>query len=85
MDYNKNPLTEKEIEALIGSDDYRLFLNSRNELYRKKDMKSKPPSKKEAIRMMAREHNLIRRPILKKGSKKVIGFDEAALKSLLGV
>lgn len=85
MDYNKNPLTEKEIEALIGSDDYRLFLNSRNELYRKKDMKSKPPSKKEAIRMMAREPNLIRRPILKKGSKKVIGFDEAALKSLLGV
>jgi len=46
-------------------------------------MKEKPPSKEEAIRLILKEPNLLKRPVVVKGKKKVLGFDEAALKSLL--
>lgn len=85
VDYNKQPLSASDIEDLIGTDDHIPFLNTRNALYRDQDMKSNPPSRKEAIKLMAQEPNLIRRPILKKGRKKVVGFDETSFRSLLGV
>ncbi len=75
MDLSRG-LTEAEIEKLIGSRDYKLFLNPRNELYRDRNMKEHPPSRVEAIRLMAANPNLIRRPILLKGSSIILGFDE---------
>ena len=75
VDLNRG-LTAKELEALIGDRDYKLFLNSRNELYRERNMKEKPPSRGEAIRLMSKNPNLIRRPILVSGGKIVLGFDE---------
>jgi arsenate reductase-like glutaredoxin family protein len=39
-------------------------------------MKENPPSRGEAIRMMAREPNLIRRPVVVAGGRVVVGFDE---------
>jgi arsenate reductase-like glutaredoxin family protein len=76
-------LTEAELEALIGRRDYKEFLNPRNELYRARNMKENPPSRAEAIQLMAREPNLIRRPIVMRGSHMVLGFDEEAYKKLL--
>ena len=78
-------MTESEIDALIGTRDYKLFLNTRNDLYRERNMKEKPPSRAEAIRLMAAHPNLIRRPILVKGSKIVLGFDEEQFKSVSGL
>ena len=78
-------MTESEIDALIGTRDYKLFLNTRNELYRERNMKEKPPSRAEAIRLMAAHPNLIRRPILVKGSKIVLGFEEEQFKSVSGL
>lgn len=76
-------LTEAELETLIGQRDYKEFLNPRNELYRTQNMKEHPPSRAEAIRLMAKEPNLIRRPLLIRGSEMVMGFDEEAYKKLL--
>lgn len=76
-------LTEAELEALIGQRDYKEFLNPRNELYRAQNMKEHPPSRAEAIQLMAKEPNLIRRPIVMRGSQMVLGFDEEAYKKLL--
>jgi len=81
-DLGKDRLTAPELEALIGDRDHRGFLNTRNELYRKHKMGKNPPSRSEAIRMMAREPNLIRRPVAISGRSMVVGFDEPALKSL---
>ena len=67
---------------LIGDRDHRAFLNTRNELYRKHKMGKNPPSRSEAIRMMALEPNLIRRPVVISGRKIVLGFDHAALEAL---
>lgn len=82
-DLTAERLTDVELDALIGQRDYKEFLNPRNELYRTRDMKDHPPSRAEAIHLMAQEPNLIRRPIVICGSQMVLGFDEEAYKNLL--
>ena len=81
-DLNKDRLTADELEKLIGDRDHRDFLNTRNELYRRKNMKENPPSRAEAIRMMAKEPNLIRRPVILAGGRVVLGFDEEGIARL---
>jgi arsenate reductase-like glutaredoxin family protein len=78
-------LSEAEIDKLIGSRDYKLFLNTRNELYRERGMKQNPPSRAEAIKLMAAHPNLIRRPILIQGSKIALGFDEDEFRAVSGL
>jgi arsenate reductase-like glutaredoxin family protein len=60
---------------LIGKRDYRDFLNTRNELYRERDMKNSPPSRAEALKLMSETPNLIKRPILVDGDRIVLGSD----------
>lgn len=79
---DKERLTAQELDALIGERDYREFLNSRNELYRKRDMKDRPPSRAEALKLMAAEPNLIRRPVVIAGKRIILGYDEPKLKAL---
>jgi len=74
IDLNRG-LTPAELNALMGDRDYKLFLNTRNELYRERKMKQTPPSREEAIALMAKHPNLIKRPILVKGRKMLLGFD----------
>jgi len=82
-DLDKERLNEAELEELIGSRDYKEFLNSRNELYRQQNMKEHAPSRAEAIKLMAKEPNLIRRPIVIHGAQMILGFDEEAYRKLL--
>ena len=82
-DLDKQRLTEAELEELIGNRDYREFLNTRNELYRTRNMKDHPPSRAEAIQLMVKEPNLIRRPVVIRGSQIVLGFDEEAYRKLM--
>lgn len=81
-DLGKDRLAAEELDRLIGARDYTLFLNPRNELYRARKMKNKPPTRAEALQLMAREPNLIRRPVVIRGGRIVLGFDEEALKRL---
>jgi arsenate reductase-like glutaredoxin family protein len=65
-----------ELDKLIGKRDYLSFLNPRNELYRERGMREKPPSRAEALKLMAANPNLIKRPILVKGRSMLLGFEE---------
>lgn len=82
-EYGKSPLTEKELKEIIGEEPIEKFLNTRTPLYREKNMKQKPPSKEEAIKLMLKDANLLRRPVIIKGKKKLTGFNEAEVKELL--
>ena len=82
-DLDKERLSEAELEELIGGRDYKEFLNTRNELYRSRKMKEHPPSRAEAIKLMAKEPNLIRRPVVLRGSEVVLGFDEVAYRKFV--
>jgi arsenate reductase len=81
-DLDKQPLSESELDKLIGNRDYKLFLNTRNDLYRERKMAEKPPARADAIKLMSKTPNLIRRPLLVAGSQMIIGFDEAAYRIL---
>ena len=82
-DLEKERLTEAELDELIGERDHREFLNTRNELYRARKMKEHPPSRAEAIKLMAKEPNLIRRPVVLQGSQMILGLDEESYRKLL--
>ena len=81
-DLDKQSLAESELDQLIGKRDYREFLNPRNELYRKRQMAKRPPTRAEALKLMAKHPNLIRRPLLLRGSQIIIGFDGTAYRNL---
>jgi len=78
-DLTKDRLSAAELERLIGTRDHTEFLNPRNELFRKRKMKKHPPTRRKAIEMMAREPNLIRRPVVVAGGRVVVGFDKEGM------
>ncbi|MBN2492094.1 MAG: hypothetical protein JXQ29_14705 [Planctomycetes bacterium] len=81
-DLIREPLNRNELTDLIGSTDVREFLNPASTLFRQRRMSTFPPTKAEAIRLMMEDPNLIRRPIVIKGKRKVFGFEESVLKEL---
>ena len=81
-DLGKDRMSVAELDQLIGKRDHRKFLNTRNELYRTRKMGENPPSRDEALKLMAAEPNLIRRPVVLRGSDIVLGYDEDALSQL---
>jgi len=82
-DLDKERLSEADLDKLIGARDHKDFLNPRNEVYRARGMKDNPPSRAEAIKLMAKEPNLVRRPVVIKGTQVLLGYDEDAYKKLL--
>ncbi|MBI3895018.1 MAG: hypothetical protein HY313_03715 [Acidobacteria bacterium] len=82
-DLTREPLNVAELDRLIGDGPYLEFLNPRNELYRTRKMKENPPSRREAIQLMAQNPNLIRRPIIRRAQQQVLGFDPEKLAALL--
>jgi len=82
-DLDTQPLSEKELQNLIGTRDYAPFLNSRNELYHERNMAEKTPSREEAICLMSKNPNLIKRPIAVRGEEMVLGFDVTAYMKLV--
>lgn len=81
-DLAKAPFAESELEALIGQGNHLTFLNPRNEVYRRRGFKDRPPSRAEAIALLAREPNLLRRPLLVRGGEILFGFDPAAYRKM---
>jgi arsenate reductase-like glutaredoxin family protein len=75
---SKRPLSEAELRALVGDREIGPFLNERNDLFRERGMKQNPPSKEEALRLIAEHPNLLKRPLLVSGDTILYGFDEHA-------
>ena len=81
-DLDKQSLSESELDQLIGKRDYKEFLNPRNEFFRARQMAKHPPTRAEALKLMAKHPNLIRRPLLIGGSQIIIGFNDPAYRNL---
>jgi Spx/MgsR family transcriptional regulator len=81
-DLGKDRMSVEELDKLIGKRDHRVFLNTRNELYRTRKLGENPPSRDEALKMMAEEPSLIRRPVVLRGAEIVLGYDEEGLKRI---
>lgn len=71
-DINRNPPTREFLEQHIDKENFLAFVSTRSPVFKTRPL---PRSRKEAIDMMMAQPNLIRRPILVRGSKVVFGFD----------
>lgn len=61
---------------------YLLFLNQKNARFRARKMKEKPPSRGEAIPLMAANPNLIGRPAIVPAGQVIVGLDAKAIARL---
>jgi arsenate reductase-like glutaredoxin family protein len=73
IDINKEPPSREFLEKHIDPDRFLDFVSTRSPVFKERPL---PTSKKAAIAMMMENPNLIRRPIVIKGSKVIFGFDK---------
>jgi arsenate reductase-like glutaredoxin family protein len=74
-DINRDPPDRAFLEKHIDEDRFLDFVSMRSPVFKQRPL---PKSKKEAIDLMMKQPNLIRRPILVRGSKVTFGFDKEA-------
>ena len=84
-DYAKQPLSEAELKALFEDAglDPRDFLNPRSPTYKQMGLVNKKLTASDTIKLMARDVNLIKRPILIVGKNVVAGFDRDQMRAAL--
>jgi arsenate reductase (glutaredoxin) len=82
-DYAKQPLSAAELRVLFAGRDPRDFLNSKSPVFKAMGLKDKKLTAAAALALMAKEPNLIKRPLTVAGSEIVAGFDRERLRVLL--
>ncbi|HET7694916.1 MAG TPA: ArsC/Spx/MgsR family protein [Vicinamibacterales bacterium] len=75
MDINKNPPSRAFLEQHVDAQRFLDFVSTRSPVFKARPL---PASKKEAIDLMMENPNLIKRPILVRGSRATFGFDKTA-------
>ena len=73
LDINREPPTREFLEKHIDPERFLDFVSTRSPVFKERPL---PTSKREAIALMMENPNLIRRPIMIKGSKVIFGFDK---------
>ena len=75
VDINKTPPSRAFLETHIDPARFLDFVSTRSPVFKERPL---PRSKKEAIDLMMENPNLIKRPILVRGSRVTFGFDKKA-------
>ena len=75
LDINREPPSREFLEKHIDPDRFLDFVSTRSPVFKEQPL---PKSKTEAIALMMENPNLIRRPIMVKGSTVIFGFDKDA-------
>ena len=81
LDINNNPPDRAFLERHIDGTRFLDFVSTRSPVFKQRPL---PKTKKEAIDLMLQQPNLIRRPILVRGSKAIFGFDRKEYEKLAG-
>jgi len=82
-DIGKDPLSEDEIDRLVGTLSIIHFINPLSKAYAKNGWDQKAPERREAIEAMAKDYTLIRRPIIKAARLVTIGADKQRIGEML--
>jgi arsenate reductase len=78
-DINKEPPSREFLEQHVDAKRFLDFVSTRSPVWKQRPL---PKSKREAIDLMLENPNLIRRPILIRGSKVTFGFDKEQYRNL---
>ena len=79
IDINRNPPPREFLEKYVDAAHFLDYVSKRSPVFKTRAL---PTSKQEAIDLMLAQPNLIRRPVLVKGSKVTFGYDKAAYEKL---
>ena len=82
-DYAKTALTAAELKELFAGRDPRDFLNPRSPAFKAMGLAGKSLTPEQAIALMVKEPNLIKRPIVIAGKEMIAGFDPDRLRAAL--
>jgi len=84
-DYAKHPLSEPELQSLFDEAglDPRDFLNPKSPAYKQMGLGDRKLTASEAVKLMARDLNLIKRPLVIAGKTFITGFDRDRLRAAL--
>lgn len=83
VNYAKTGLDEKTVRAIVGAaGSVAAVLNTRHAVAKEKRWGDAPPDADTFAKAVAKEPNLLRRPILMIGKKLIVGFDKAAYAKL---
>jgi arsenate reductase (glutaredoxin) len=82
-DYAKVPLNAAELKALFAGRDPRDFLNTRSPAFKAMGLAGKSLTPAQVLVLMAKEPNLIKRPIVVAGKEMIAGFDHERLRAAL--
>ena len=74
-DLAKEPPSRALLEEVIDESRLDDFLNKRSPAYKQRNLGARKLTKKQAIDLMMKEPNLIRRPLVIAKGKAVFGFD----------
>jgi arsenate reductase-like glutaredoxin family protein len=72
-DINKDPPDRAFLERHVDETRFLDFVSTRSPVFKQRPL---PRSKREAIDLMLSQPNLIRRPVLVRGSRAIFGFDK---------
>lgn len=82
-DYAKAPLSAAELKDLFAGRDPRDFPNQRSPAFKAMGLAGKSLTPDQALALMAKEPNLIKRPIVVAGKEMIAGFDRERLRAAL--
>ena len=78
-DINKTPPEREFLEKHVDKVRFLDYVSTRSPVFKQRAL---PRSKQEAIDLMVQQPNLIRRPVLIRGSQVIFGFDKDAYAKL---
>jgi arsenate reductase-like glutaredoxin family protein len=83
-DYAKEPLMRAELVDLFRGRDPRDFINPKSPAFKSLELKGKSLTEAQAISLIAKEPNLLKRPLTIVGRKLIGGFDREELRKAFG-
>ena len=84
-DISKNPLSEAELSGLIGNLPIKHFLNAMSDSYTKYHLDKHLPDRDQLIKLLAQDHTLLRRPIVKSSRLVTVGCDKRKISEMLQI
>jgi arsenate reductase-like glutaredoxin family protein len=82
-DYGKEPLGLAELKELFKGVDPRDYMNPNSPAFKTLGLKGKALNADQALKLMAQEPNLIKRPLLIAGKTIIAGFDRDRMRAAL--
>jgi arsenate reductase-like glutaredoxin family protein len=81
-DYAKQRLSLDELRALFAGADPRDYVNPKSPTFKAMGLRGKTLTPESALKLMAEEPNLLKRPLTIAGRKMVAGFDRDRLREV---